>query len=211
MWTKFHLTLSALTWTKSCVTFLFNSLWFRHKHNETWTRQRVFLLLYLNMQDDNDMFRNSLNCIFASLTETTLLLLLLHKYKDTYYVHCCLLQFTEINILWIMLKKRPSKEVKFPITDVLSYSSWAQAMHQSVRTQTTSLPPCLARDERSVTFCDPDVILILKNSVQVQPQSKIFFKCEVQVQNIWKMQLFQNKNRLPHLFSINSVQIRSGS
>jgi len=33
------LTLSALTWTKSCTTVLFNSLWFRHKHNETRTRQ----------------------------------------------------------------------------------------------------------------------------------------------------------------------------
>jgi len=37
----------------------------------------------LNLQDDNGMFRNSLNCICASLTETALLLTLLHC-KDTY-------------------------------------------------------------------------------------------------------------------------------
>jgi len=79
MWTKSHLTLSALTWTKSCITFLFNSLWFRYKHNETRLRQLLFLLLYLNLQDDNGMFRNSLNCFTASLTETALLLGLLRK------------------------------------------------------------------------------------------------------------------------------------
>jgi len=50
-------------------------------HNETRTRQLLFLLLYLNLQDDNGMFRNSLNCISASLTETALLLVLLHNVK----------------------------------------------------------------------------------------------------------------------------------
>jgi len=34
-----RLTLSAVTRTKSCLTFLFNSLWFRHKHIQTRTRQ----------------------------------------------------------------------------------------------------------------------------------------------------------------------------
>ena len=38
------------------------------------------------MQDDNGMFRNSLNCIAASLTETALLLALLNC-KDAYYMH----------------------------------------------------------------------------------------------------------------------------
>jgi len=38
--------------TKARITFLFNSLWFRHTHNET-RRQLRFLLLYLNLQDDN--------------------------------------------------------------------------------------------------------------------------------------------------------------
>jgi len=47
----------------------------------------LFLLLYLNLQDDNGMFRNSLNCISASLTETALLLALLHC-EDTYGVTC---------------------------------------------------------------------------------------------------------------------------
>ena len=154
MWIKSHLTLSALTWTKPCLTFLFNSLWFRHKHNETRARLlllyfhfslykqshvgyientsyhlihtiNLFLLLYLNLQDDNDMFRTSLNCISASLTGTALLLALLHC-KDTYYMHCCccLLLFTETNKLRILLKTRPIKEVKIPVTDVLWYSSW---------------------------------------------------------------------------------------
>jgi len=50
------------------------------------------------LQDDNGMFRNSLNCIYASLTETALLLTLLHC-KDTYYMHCCPLHFTESNKL----------------------------------------------------------------------------------------------------------------
>jgi len=40
------------------------------------------------------------------------------------------------------------------------------------------------RDEQTVIFCDPDPVLIFENSVQVQPQSKIFLKCKVQVQNI---------------------------
>jgi len=55
--------------------------------------------LYLNLQDDNGMFRNSLNCISASLTETALTAVdvaALHS-KDTYYMHCCLLHFTETN------------------------------------------------------------------------------------------------------------------
>jgi len=67
----------------------------------------------LNLQDDNGMLRNSLNCISASLTETALLLALLHC-KDTYYMHCCccLLHFTETKKLWILLKTRPSKKVK---------------------------------------------------------------------------------------------------
>ena len=64
------------------------------------------------------MFRNSLNCISASLTETALLLTLVHC-KDTYYMHCCLLHFTDTNKLQILLKTRPSKEVKLPVTDVL--------------------------------------------------------------------------------------------
>ena len=153
MWTKSHLTLPALTWTKSCITFSFNSLWFRHKDNETRTRQlllsfhfslykqnhvdyientsyhfihtiNLFILLYLNLQDDNGMFRNTLNCIPASLPETALLSTLLHC-KDTYYMYCCLLQFIETNKLWILLKTRPSKEVKLPVTDVLWCSRWA--------------------------------------------------------------------------------------
>jgi len=33
------------------------------------------------LQDDDGMFRNSLNCISPSLTETALLLLLLHNTK----------------------------------------------------------------------------------------------------------------------------------
>jgi len=44
----------------------------------TSTRQLLFLLLYLNLQGDNGMFRNSLNCISASLTEAALLFVLLH-------------------------------------------------------------------------------------------------------------------------------------
>jgi len=153
MWTKSHLTLLALTWPKSCLTFLFNSSWFRHKHNETRTRQlllsfhfslykyshvgyventsyhlihtiNLFLLLYLNLQDDNGVFRNSLNCISASLTETALLQALLHC-KDTYYMHrcCCLLHFTKTNKLWILLKTRPSKEVK-------TSSNWRPVIQQ---------------------------------------------------------------------------------
>jgi len=46
----------------------------------------LFFLLYLNLKDDNGMFRNSLNYISASLTETALLLGLL-QCKDTYYMH----------------------------------------------------------------------------------------------------------------------------
>jgi len=63
-----------------------------------------FFLLYLNLQDDNHngmMFRNSLNFISASLTETALLLVLLHCHyvKIHIYIHCCLLHFTETNKL----------------------------------------------------------------------------------------------------------------
>jgi len=50
----------------------------------------LILLLYLNLEDNNGMLRNSLNCISASLTETALLLALLHC-KDTYYMHSLLL------------------------------------------------------------------------------------------------------------------------
>jgi len=58
------------------------------------------------------------------------------------------------------------------------------------------------RDERTVIFCDPDPVLTFQNSVQIQPQSKLFFQLKVQVQKNIKIQLF---------FSINSVQIRSWS
>jgi len=56
--------------------------------------------MYLNLEDDNGMFRNSLNCLSPSLTETAQLLTLLHC-KDTYYMHCCccLLHFIETNKL----------------------------------------------------------------------------------------------------------------
>ena len=170
MWTKSHLTLSALTWTKSFLTFLFNSLLFRHKHNETRTRKlllsfhfslykkshvgyientsyhlihtiNLFLLLYLNLQDDNGMFRNNLNCISASLTETALLLALLHC-KDTYYMHCCLLHFTETNKLWIVLKIRPSKEVK-------TSSNWRLVM------QELSISYAPVRSEHRPPICHP--------------------------------------------------------
>jgi len=67
---------------------------------------------------------NSLNRISATLTETALLLTLL-PCKDKYYMHYCLLYFTETNKLWILLKTRPNKEEKRPVTDVLWYSSWA--------------------------------------------------------------------------------------
>jgi len=66
--------------------------------NDKSQRINLFLLLYLNLQDDNGMFTNSLNCISGSLTETALLLTLLHC-KDTYYMHCCLLHLTETNQL----------------------------------------------------------------------------------------------------------------
>jgi len=39
------------------------------------------------------------------------------------------------------------------------------------------------RDEWTVILCHPDPVLILKNSVQVQPHSENFFKCKVQDQN----------------------------
>jgi len=62
----------------------------------------------------------------------------------------------------------------------------------------TLFGPIATRNERTVKFCDPDPVLIFENSVQVQPQSKNFFKCKVQVQmksNIFfEMQLFHNKN-----------------
>jgi len=32
-----------------------------------------------------------------------------------------------------------------------------------------------SRDEPTVIFCDPDPVLNFQNSVQVQPQSKLFF------------------------------------
>ena len=65
--------------------------------------------MYLNLQDDNGMFRNRLNCISSRLTETAVLWTLLDC-KDTYYMHCCLLHFTETNKLSILIKTRPSKE-----------------------------------------------------------------------------------------------------
>ena len=46
----------------------------------------------------------------------------------------------------------------------------------------TALNASPGRDERTVIFCDPDPVLIFKNSVHVQPQWKIFFKCKVQGQ-----------------------------
>jgi len=67
------------------------------------------------------------------------------------------------------------------------------------------------KEERSVIFCDPGPLLLLKNSVQVQPQSEKFFKCKIQVQmkskKFEKCILFTTK--MPHFVSINSVQIRS--
>jgi len=172
MWTKSHLTLSYLTWTKSCLTFSFNCLWFGHKHNETRTRQlllsfhfslykqshvgyidntsyhlihtiNLFLFLYLNFQDDNGMFRNSLNCISASLTETALLLALLHC-KDTYYMHCCccLLHFTETNKLWVLLRTRASKEVK-------TSSNWRPVILQ------LSISYATVRSEHRPPVCHP--------------------------------------------------------
>jgi len=70
-----------------------------------------------------------------------------------------------------------------------------------------------SRDERTVIFCDPDPVLYFKNSVQVQPQPKIFFKCTVEVQ--MKSKIFEKcslfTTKMPHFFSINSVQVRSGS
>jgi len=69
------------------------------------------------------------------------------------------------------------------------------------------------RDERTVIFCNSDPALIFKNSVQVQLQSKIFFKWNVLVQ--MKFKIFEKctyfTTKRPHIFSINSVQIRSGS
>jgi len=39
-------------------------------------------------------------------------------------MHCCFLHFTETNKLRILLKLRPSKEVKLPVPDLLWCSSW---------------------------------------------------------------------------------------
>jgi len=41
--------------------------------------------------------------------------------------------------------------------------------------------PLRNRDEWTVMFCDTDTVLFFKNSVQVQPRSKIIFKFKVQV------------------------------
>ena len=83
----------------------------------------LFLLLYLNLQDDIGMFSNSLNCSSASLTETALQLALLHC-KGTFYMHCCrFLHFTETNKLWRLLKTRPTKDVK-------TSSNWRPVIQQ---------------------------------------------------------------------------------
>jgi len=67
------------------------------------------------------------------------------------------------------------------------------------------------RDKQTDIFYDPDPVLILSNSVQIQPQSKRFFKCKVQVQmkskKFEKCSFFTTK--IPHFFSINSVPIWS--
>jgi len=66
------------------------------------------------------------------------------------------------------------------------------------------------RDEQTVIICDPNPLLFSHNSVQVQSQSKNFFKCKVQVQ--MKSKVFEKRhvhNKIPHFFSINSIQIRS--
>jgi len=67
------------------------------------------------------------------------------------------------------------------------------------------------RDERTVIFCDPDPVLNFQNSVQAQPQSKLFFEIKSpspnKVQKINKMQRFNNKYHalLVHLRSPNPV------
>jgi len=69
------------------------------------------------------------------------------------------------------------------------------------------------RDERTVIFCNPDPVLNFQNSVQVQPQSKLFFKIKSpspnKVQKVNKIQRFNNKYHaiLFYLRSTNPVLI----
>jgi len=61
-------------------------------------------------------------------------------------------------------------------------------------------------------FCDPDPVLSFIDSVQVQSQSKK--NSNIKSKSRWspknrKMQPLHKK--MPHFFSIDSVQIRSGS
>jgi len=69
----------------------------------------------------------------------------------------------------------------------------------------------LTTEMSGLIFCDPDPVLNLQNSVQVQPQSKTFLQLKVHVQikskNLTKYS-FLIRN-ITQLFSINSVQIRS--
>jgi len=78
-----------------------------------------FYLMRQNIhQDDNGLFRNSLNCISAILSETALPLVLLHNVK---------IHITCIVVFYISLKltnckycsKHNPAEVKLPVTDHL--------------------------------------------------------------------------------------------
>jgi len=56
----------------------------------------TIFLLYLNLQDDKGMFRNSLNCISACLTETALLLVLLHNVKI--HIRCIVVFYISLKL-----------------------------------------------------------------------------------------------------------------
>ena len=72
-----------------------------------------------------------------------------------------------------------------------------------------------SRGERTVIFYDPDPVQHFQNSVQVQPQSKLFLKLKVQVQikskKFNKIQLFNNKYHaiLFHQLSPNPTLIQN--
>ena len=66
-----------------------------------------------------------------------------------------------------------------------------------------------SRDEQTVVLCDPDPVLNFQNSVQVQPQPKLFLKLKVQIKSKKLPKYSFLITNITQFFSINSVQIRS--